>query len=924
MKIKMRNLKLNLAAILLAAAAWQLRSATVLIPLETCGIAPAAERNVVLTPLQAQGANEIPVMDKMQTNTDQNGNVWVTLMPGVYQTAVRPAWGQVGVTEFYFYVDPSNAVQNAFTNLLTATNNTYPPNQYAYSAQASDARYPILPVTSNDIASINTGQIYPSVSGSNGGRASVTSSNSSVSVSVSESNGSTNFDLGIPWAPNVVTNTQAIVNFGTISGIMGGNITISTPTLTASGAFNAAAINTANLNATSTNSTYLEGQQTNTLNAQSAGLNPTWNVQSLGATGNGQICGEICVTNGVILTSLLGRWTSADIGDRCMVAGVGTNIWNSLGTSSNTWFFNGISNVINSTEIILSNAPPLGTTNNWYIVYGSHDDTPAFQSAYSNACIYGGNVYVPHGVYLIEGQFQQTNWNNAQIVVPYISNIGGLAPTVLSYGDQAATIWSGSYAILDSQYSPNASIVVEMRPSTGFVGTNNISCTMFDTRPAVWTEGAGISPTAANVAWPPASNNGPIFNFQNLTFLCSPDPNLTILNLWASAQMTKFNNIWVLAGGEDAHYVPQPYGTNGYGIILPGPFQGVWEDSQDVFVGGFYNDINGGLFDGDRVTLSCAINAISHNFGSSPFFVIKQLQISDCSSIITPGPHSAFCYDNIHLAWKQDTVVNAGTYNWFTNAGTVHFLNDPNHVWNSAVSELTGPDSYEGVPVDMIGGSNCVQSYDYFTGGLTNGVNGQIGVKIFNNPVWFQAPAVDGVGLFANNPKFGGTLDLSGVSSTLGGSALAPNIYTNAPMFLGTLIPGVAAGGGFSLFATNINGGNSDLASFVLGTRGNYGWNMQVNDTLNDDINNDDVPDIAFFPAKSPGSGGFQSQPTMELMTNGTVQANTGFLILSNTWNLQLETNGMPIWAGKVTISNGVPVWIYNSNGIAFVTDPIP
>ncbi|HSY42843.1 MAG TPA: hypothetical protein VK811_02965 [Candidatus Acidoferrum sp.] len=136
-------------------------AALVLISLQTCGISPAANRNLVLTPLQAEGSGAISVMDKIQTNTDQNGNAWVSLIPGVYQTDVRPAWGQVGVTEFYFYVDPSNAVQSAFTNLLTATNNTYPPNQYAYSAQASDARYALLPVTSNDVASVNPGQIWP-------------------------------------------------------------------------------------------------------------------------------------------------------------------------------------------------------------------------------------------------------------------------------------------------------------------------------------------------------------------------------------------------------------------------------------------------------------------------------------------------------------------------------------------------------------------------------------------------------------------------------------------------------------------------------------------------------------------------------------------------------------------------------------------
>lgn len=126
---------------MLALGALSCRAATVLIPLQTCGISPAADRSITLTPLQALGSNSIPVMDKIQGATDANGNWSATLLPGVYQADVRPVWGAVGVTEFYFCVDPSNAVQNAFANLLTGTNNTYPPNQYAYTAQASDERY---------------------------------------------------------------------------------------------------------------------------------------------------------------------------------------------------------------------------------------------------------------------------------------------------------------------------------------------------------------------------------------------------------------------------------------------------------------------------------------------------------------------------------------------------------------------------------------------------------------------------------------------------------------------------------------------------------------------------------------------------------------------------------------------------------------
>jgi hypothetical protein len=207
-------------------------AASVLIPLETCGITPAAQRNIVLTPVQAMGSNSIVVLDKIQGTTDGNGNWTTTLLPGVYLADVRPAWGAVGVTEFWFYVNPSNAVQNAYTNLLTGTNETYPPNNYAWSAQASDARYPMLPVTSNDVASINPTQIYPPVSGGPGNALTNAAATNAPGVSVGGPVVfvSTNYDAwgaataafneiteSAAWdnAVNGVTNSQSVATFGT-------------------------------------------------------------------------------------------------------------------------------------------------------------------------------------------------------------------------------------------------------------------------------------------------------------------------------------------------------------------------------------------------------------------------------------------------------------------------------------------------------------------------------------------------------------------------------------------------------------------------------------------------------------------------------------------------------------------------------------
>jgi hypothetical protein len=65
----MKNINLKIAATLLVLCFLSsVQGASVLIPLQTCGVNPAANRDVVLTPVEALGTGEIPVMDKIQTN----------------------------------------------------------------------------------------------------------------------------------------------------------------------------------------------------------------------------------------------------------------------------------------------------------------------------------------------------------------------------------------------------------------------------------------------------------------------------------------------------------------------------------------------------------------------------------------------------------------------------------------------------------------------------------------------------------------------------------------------------------------------------------------------------------------------------------------------------------------------------------------
>lgn len=408
--------------------------------------------------------------------------------------------------------------------------------------------------------------------------------------------------------------------------------------------------------------------------------------------------------------------------------------------------------------------------------------------------------------------------------------------------------------------------------------------------------------TGNNISWPA---NNILFNFHDLTFLCSYDPNLCVLNLFGSAQFTSFDNIYILGGGVDGHFTPEPNGTNGYGIIFPGPYEGSFNTANYNIVEGFYNDIDGGLLDSTRLTLGNAENAISMNFGSTPYFYIHNLQISDCKNILTPGPSASGANVHINLIWKQDTSVpNNGGYSWFIPNGGVRYLFDPHHYFNTAVSELLGPDSYEGTNICFIGGSNCVESMDWFTSnpnnpGIypTNGANGQVGVKIYNSPVWFDAPAVDGAGLFANNPIFQGVLNLNQVTGVINGAILIPPIITNNPEFQNNGI----------VFSMNTSIGSGDTAYIMAGTRGSQYWEIGANDVSGFDPF--PAADWAFYP-KPPG-GGIFGPPALLLTTNSSAFVGNYFEV----------TNGLvlpPVSSYRGPFcTNGLSVF-WNSNGVAF------
>ena len=138
-----------------------------------CSPATATNRSVIIIPISLiPPIGVLPAYDRVRCTSDTNGIFWLSNMfAGTYTAEIL---APPDATRFWFYVDTSNAVQNAASNLIVPTN-AVPngPDRYAYSATASDARYaPIIltPAAAPSAALINatgvgTNHLLRSVSG---------------------------------------------------------------------------------------------------------------------------------------------------------------------------------------------------------------------------------------------------------------------------------------------------------------------------------------------------------------------------------------------------------------------------------------------------------------------------------------------------------------------------------------------------------------------------------------------------------------------------------------------------------------------------------------------------------------------------------------------------------------------------------------
>jgi hypothetical protein len=149
------------------------------------------------------------------------------------------------------------------------------------------------------------------------------------------------------------------------------------------------------------------------------------NVAAFGAVADKRRVVDVNTTAGSPqITSATAAWAAADIGKKFLIytnysrGYIYTNASNALQVNTNNWAYlwTGISNVLNSTTAILSNAVPANMTTA-IAIWGS-DNTPAFQAAINSSTALGHINLVPSGKFFFGGPLTNTTEQNAVLVFP--------------------------------------------------------------------------------------------------------------------------------------------------------------------------------------------------------------------------------------------------------------------------------------------------------------------------------------------------------------------------------------------------------------------------------------------------------------------------------------------------------------------------
>jgi hypothetical protein len=342
---------------------------------------------------------------------------------------------------------------------------------------------------------------------------------------------------------------------------------------------------------------------------QNAIMAPTnyYNVKSFGAFGDGHFASVVSTTNRAGVTDVFttnANFTAGDVGDQIGICAAGNH--------AHTWF-SLITAVHTTNWCTISNQAPVLLTNDYYIVYGRHDDTAAIQATINQVTNSGGGIiYVPPGVYLIGGQAQATNQNNAQIIIPPLManqsaqySLRGVSCEIEIVGSHPFRGW-GTDGVGGIQPGSDMTVLADM-----VIGNDNVSSNGFGE--SMFNGGAygvpGVLYSYGVSRWPDSDCE---VIFKNLGIVTSYSPHLAVLNMIGNADGSGAYNVNIEGGSPSggAFFTNTLDGTNDYAIIMPGNFEGTFGILKYCTVSGFWNGVECGLVDADDCTINECTNAI--------------------------------------------------------------------------------------------------------------------------------------------------------------------------------------------------------------------------------------------------------------------------------------------------------------------------
>ena len=485
----------------------------------------------------------------------------------------------------------------------------------------------------------------------------------------------------------------------------------------------------------------------------------TYNLNQFGAKGDAKFTdGVLAISNSTAVTVTYGNFNAGDIGSYIGISGGGTN---------RQMWWTGISNVVDATHIVLSNSVyysynqtnadtnVIGFGNGFWAIYGKYDDSSAIQSWINQVTNAVNGIAIdllaPAGNYLILTNAQLPNQNYAQIIVPVPGKYASAAndfhnsePVMYLRGVQGSVRWGVNNIGL---YHPNGGTVfisnLENNPLAN--ATNIIGASVFDFR--AYNSGAA----SATIYSSYANRNGVRYNFPDnpihprwtdISLVMSFDSGCVGLNFLGASE-TELSHISVLGGAFDPSQEPRPTGTNGFGIIMPGNFNGSGSPCDNLFVEGCYNGIDLGLMSyGNYITLSGCYNGFTTSFSATSSQIIDNVQIISTPAFVVgsgrgiyggsgSGAFSSHIFLNLNN--YQITTLGQNVPAWQTNVFDVY---DPSNQFSDGAISYNINSSYGVSPNDGRGATSLFRRIVTSNTVVTTDVpNNWLGAQSFLNTV---------------------------------------------------------------------------------------------------------------------------------------------------------------------------------------------